>query len=143
MDGPGDSLGPRAALRGPVVKVLLVGIGGFVGSVARYLLSGYVQDRVAGPWPLGTLVVNVMGCFLIGTLSELADARAFLSPEARACAIVGVLGGFTTFSAFGNETMNLLRDGDWTLAGTNVLAHVVLAIGAVWAGRMVAHLIWR
>ena len=118
-------------------------MGGFVGSVARYWLSGFVQDRTAGTFPAGTLAVNIAGCFLIGVLSELADARAFLSPEARACLVVGILGGFTTFSAFGNETVNLLRDRDWVLAGSNVAAHLVLAIGAVWVGRGVAHLIWR
>lgn len=125
------------------MRVLLVGVGGFVGSIARYWLSGYVQDRTSGTFPFGTFAVNVLGCFLIGVLSELADARGFLSAEARACALVGLLGGFTTFSAFGNETINLLRDSDWVLAGTNVLAHVVLAIGAVWIGRTAAHLIWR
>jgi len=126
-----------------VAKVLLIGVGGFIGSIARYWLSGLVQERTAGTFPFGTLAVNVLGCLFIGVLSELADARAFLSAEARACAVVGILGGFTTFSAFGNETVNLLRDRDWGLAGWNVMAHVALAIGAVWLGRTAAHLIWR
>jgi fluoride exporter len=126
-----------------VVKVLLVGMGGFVGSIARYWLSGFVQDRTAGTFPFGTLAVNLVGCFLIGVLSELADARTFMSAEARACAVIGVLGGFTTFSAFGNETINLIRDRDWALAGSNVVAHVVLALVAVWLGRTLAHLVWR
>lgn len=125
------------------MKVLLVGVGGFVGSIARYWLSGFVQDRTTGTFPFGTLAVNVLGCFIIGTLSQLADARAFLSAETRACVVIGLLGGFTTFSAFGNETINLLRDRDWLLAGWNVLAHVLLAIGAVWIGRSVAHSVWR
>jgi CrcB protein len=124
------------------MKVWLVGVGGFLGSVARYWLSGAVQDRTSGGFPSGTLAVNVLGCFLIGVVSELADAHGFLSAEARAAVIVGVLGGFTTFSAFGNETINLLREGDWWLAGSNVLAHVVVAIGAVWLGRTAAHLVW-
>jgi len=89
------------------------------------------------------LVVNVLGCFVIGALSEMAEARAFLSADARAFAMVGILGGFTTFSAFGNETVNLARDRDWVLAGANVMGHFVLAIGAVWVGRAAAHLIWR
>lgn len=124
-------------------KVLLVGIGGFLGSVARYLVSGFIQDRTGEIFPFGTLVVNVIGCFVIGALSELAEARAFLSPETRALMVVGVLGGFTTFSAFGNETVNLLRDGEWTFAVMNLLAHAALAIGAVWVGRTMAHAIWR
>lgn len=124
-------------------KVLLVGFGGFLGSIARYWLSGYVLDRTAGTFPWGTLAVNAIGCFVIGGLSELADAHALLSPDLRAFAVIGVLGGFTTFSAFGNETINLVRDRDWLVAGMNVMAHVVLAIGAVWAGRTAMHLLWR
>ncbi|HWQ70147.1 MAG TPA: fluoride efflux transporter CrcB [Patescibacteria group bacterium] len=124
-------------------KVLLVGIGGFLGSVARYLISGYVQDRMGEIFPFGTLAVNVIGCFVIGGLSELAEARAFLSPETRALIVIGVLGGFTTFSTFGNETVNLLRDGEWVFAAMNLLTHAVLAIGAVWVGRATAHAIWR
>ena len=126
-----------------MTKALLVGMGGFVGSVARYLLGGWVQDQTRGTFPYGTLTVNILGCFLIGALSELAEARAFLSPEQRAFIFVGVLGGFTTFSAFGNETMNLLREADWAPGLGNVLAHVVLALGAVWLGRAAAHWIWR
>lgn len=125
------------------MKVVLVGVGGFVGSVARYLISGVVQDRLGETFPWGTLAVNVVGCLLIGGLSELAEARAFLSPEGRALLLIGLLGGFTTFSAFGNETTNLLRDREWLFAGANLLAHVVLAIGAVWLGRATAHVIWR
>jgi fluoride exporter len=126
-----------------VTKVLLVGAGGFVGSIARYLLGGVVQDLTRGTFPYGTLAVNILGCFLIGGLSELADARAVLSPERRAFIIVGVLGGFTTFSAFGNETMSLLREADWPRSIANVLAHLIFAIGAVWLGRVVVHWIWR
>lgn len=125
------------------MRLLLVGAGGFLGSVARYLLSGYVQTRTSDAFPFGTLAVNVLGCFVIGALSEMADARAFLSADARAFAVVGILGGFTTFSAFGNETLNLARDRDWALAGANIMGNVVLAIGAVWLGRAAAHLIWR
>jgi CrcB protein len=126
-----------------VVKLLLVGIGGFVGSIARYALSGYVQDLTKGSFPAGTLAVNVLGCCLVGAISQLAEARGLLAPEMRALVVVGLLGGFTTFSAFGNETLNLLRDRDWMLATANVAAHIVLAIGAVWAGRTAAHLLWR
>ena len=124
-------------------KVVLIGIGGFLGSIARYLVSGYIQDRTGELFPFGTLAVNVIGCFVIGALSELAEARAFLSPETRALMVIGVLGGFTTFSAFGNETVNLLRDGEWAFAVMNLLTHAVLAIGAVWVGRATAHIIWR
>jgi CrcB protein len=126
-----------------VRHILLVGLGGFAGSIARYLLSGLVQQLANATFPLGTLAVNVLGCLLIGSLSELMEARAFLSPEGRALLVIGVLGGFTTFSAFGNETINLARDRDFALAALNVLAHVVVAVGAVWLGRVLAHWIWR
>jgi CrcB protein len=106
-------------------------------------MGGLVQERLGASFPFGTLAVNVAGCFLIGGLSELAEARAYLAPETRAFLIIGLLGGFTTFSAFGNETVNLLRDREWAFACVNVTAQVVLAIGAVWLGRSAAHAIWR
>ena len=124
-----------------MIKVLLVGLGGFVGSIARYGFGGLVQGRTGATFPFGTLAVNVLGCFVIGGLSELAETRGVLTPETRAFLVIGVLGGFTTFSAFGNETLNLLRERDVALAAANVLANVVLALVAVWLGRSAAHLI--
>ena len=125
-------------------KTLLIGVGGFVGAVLRYAVSGYVQ-RIANSieFPYGTLVVNLSGCFIIGVLSQLADARGMFTSESRAFMFVGVLGAYTTFSTFSNETMAFLRDGETLPALTNVGAHVVLGLGAVWAGRAVASLIWR
>ena len=125
-------------------KLLWVGLGGFAGSVLRYLVSGWAQQAsgtVSFPW--GTLAVNVLGCFAIGTLSYLADTRGILHPEARLFLIVGLLGGFTTFSAFGNETMNLVRDGENLLAAANAGASVILCLVSVWAGRAIAVAVWR
>jgi fluoride exporter len=127
-----------------VGKAILIGVGGFAGSVVRYLLSGYVQELLRNAtFPYGTLVVNLAGCFIIGLLAQLADARGVFTAESRALVFVGFLGGFTTFSTFSNETMNLLRDGEnlWALA--NVSAHVIFGLGAVWLGRTVAYLVWR
>ncbi len=129
--------------RGRNVKLLFVGLGGFAGSVLRYLISSWMQPAsgsVAFPW--GTLLVNVLGCFVIGTLSYLADVRGLLGPDARLFLIVGLLGGFTTFSAFGNETMNLLRDGENLVAAANIVTSVALCLAAVWAGRVLAIAIW-
>jgi CrcB protein len=126
-----------------VRAALFVGAGGFLGSVVRFAISGYVQHRTGLAFPFGTLAVNVLGCLLIGGLAELAETRAFLSPDARAFLVIGFLGGFTTYSTFGNETVNLLRDRDTALAALNVAAHLGLAIGAVWVGRLAAQLIWR
>lgn len=124
-------------------RIFLVGLGGFVGSVARYIASGYVQEwSMSIAFPYGTLAVNVIGCFVIGFLSHLADSRGIFTVETRVFVFVGILGGFTTFSTFGNETMNLWRDGESSYVLANVLGHVILGLGAVWLGRVVAFKIW-
>ncbi|MFN8387954.1 MAG: fluoride efflux transporter CrcB [Anaerolineales bacterium] len=123
--------------------VLIVGVGGFIGSVLRYLLSGYVQQLSKSIFPFGTLAVNVIGCFVIGFLAQLAENRGVFSSEARAFIFIGILGGFTTFSSFGNETLNLARDGQLLSAFANVGLNVILGLIAVWLGRTVSYLIWR
>ena len=107
-------------------QALLVGCGGFLGTVLRYAIT-----RIPMGWsfPLSTLVVNVAGCFALGILAGLRVPEG-----ARAFVFVGVLGGFTTFSAFGNETFLLLRDGRWPVAVLNVALQLGLGIGGVWAG---------
>lgn len=125
-------------------KVLLVGAGGFIGSVLRYVIGGLVQSAVpTSTFPYGTLVVNATGCFSIGLVSQLIEVQGALGPGARAFLVVGLLGGYTTFSAFGNETVNLMRDGQRVTAGMNIGGQIVLALCAVWLGRLTAHLIWR
>ena len=125
-------------------KYLFVGTGGFVGAVLRYWLSSTVQQLSnSALFPVGTLVVNVLGCLVIGFLSELAEEHGLFTAEARAFVFIGILGGFTTFSTFSNETMNLLRNGQNTLAFGNAAGHLILGLGAVWAGRTLAYLIWR
>ena len=127
-----------------MTKLLLIGAGGFIGSVLRYLVGGAAQALSQSiAFPYGTLAVNILGCFFIGLLSELADVRGLIGAETRAFLIVGILGGFTTFSAFGNETMNLIRDGEAALALMNVGAQVLLGLGAVWLGYTLAYVIWR
>ncbi len=125
-------------------KLLLIGSGGFLGSVLRYLVSGWVQ-RLSGSagFPYGTLAVNVVGCLVIGVLSWLADMRGLFTPEARVFAFVGLLGGFTTFSTFGNESLALFRDGENLSGLVYVGAHLLLGLGAVWAGRGLAAQLWR
>lgn len=97
----------------------------------------------ASTLPFGTLVVNVTGCFAIGCISQLVEGQSGFGPNARAILVVGILGGYTTFSAFGNETINLFRDGQRFAAGVNIGANIVLALVAVWLGRMTAQVIWR
>ena len=125
-------------------KLLLAGIGGFIGSTFRYAVTGFVQNWSRSiDFPYGTLTVNLIGCLAIGFLSQLAETRGVFTAETRTLIFIGVLGGFTTFSAFGNETMNLWRDGANFLAGANVAAHLVLCLGAVWLSRALAYQIWR
>jgi fluoride exporter len=125
-------------------KYLLVGTGGFVGAVLRYWVSGFIQQLSnSSLFPFGTLAVNFLGCLVIGFLSQLAEDYGAFTVESRTLVFVGVLGGFTTFSTFGNETMNLLRDSQNLLAFANIAGHLILGIGAVWLGRILAHVIWR
>lgn len=127
-----------------MIKLLLVGAGGFLGAVLRYLAGGAVQAlarSVSFPW--GTLVVNATGCLAIGVLSHLAEARGVIGAEQRLFLITGLLGGYTTFSAYGNETFLLLREGETALAAANALGQVALGLAAVWAGRALAHMLWR
>lgn len=126
------------------MKLLLIGAGGFCGSVARYLASGFVQDlsrTISFPW--GTFAVNVLGCLFVGFLSQLAEGRGFLTEASRGFLIIGFLGGFTTFSAFGNETFNLLREGQPLLSFGNAAGQLLACIAAVWLGRSLAFALWR
>ena len=127
-----------------MINLLWIGLGGFVGSVLRYLFSGFVQSALkSADFPYGTAAVNLTGCLLIGFLSQLAESQSAFTSEIRAFLFVGLLGGFTTFSTFGNEMMNLFWTGESPLAFLNLALHVVFGLGAVWLGRTFAYLIWR
>ncbi|MEW5830265.1 MAG: fluoride efflux transporter CrcB, partial [Chloroflexota bacterium] len=114
-------------------NIFIVGIGGFIGSVLRYLVSGWAQGLSRSlDFPYGTLTVNLAGCFVIGFLAQLAEARGVFTPEARLLVFIGLLGGFTTFSSFGNDTLNLARSGQMLNALVNVAANLVLGLLLVW-----------
>jgi len=118
-----------------LVNVLLVGCGGALGAVARYGVGGLVHRNPAlAGFPFGTLAVNLLGCLLIGLGAGLADARQAIGPEARLFLFVGVLGGFTTFSSFGYETVALLRDHEFLRAGLNAGLNVFAGLLLVWLG---------
>jgi CrcB protein len=123
-------------------KVLWAGIGGFLGSAARYILGGYVA-RVAQniPLPVGTLLINVVGCALLGFLAGLSEFRGMFSPETRVFLFIGILGGFTTYSTFGYETVQLLRDGQHGLSFLNIALQVVLGIGSTWTGLLLSRMV--
>lgn len=120
-------------------NLLLVGGGGFLGSIARYLLGGLVLHATGAPrFPLATLTVNVTGCLAIGVLGGFAERAHLFSPETRLFLITGFLGGYTTFSAFAYETFFLTREHAWVSAAANVLAQVAVGLAAVWIGYQMA-----
>ena len=120
---------------------LLVGLGGALGSVARHGLNHVIHQRsLSSTFPLGIFVINISGSILIGVLAGiLASGRTHLSYEIRTFLIVGVLGGFTTFSSFSLDTFALIRDGHVIQAALNVLGQVALSLLGVWAGYRIAH----
>lgn len=116
------------------MKILLViGAGGFLGSITRYALSQAVQSRFLSSFPFGTLTVNVIGCFLIGVVYALTD-RGSLGEEWRLFLATGILGGFTTFSAFSHETIAMLRDGQALEALAYVATSVLIGLAATYLG---------
>ena len=121
-----------------MIQLLIVGMGGFVGAVARWGTGGLIQ-RVAGEsFPAGTMAVNILGCFFLGLLMALVEVRESIPESMRLFIGIGLLGSFTTFSTFGNETLELLRSGSIHLALVNVIVSVVVGLGAVWLGRCLA-----
>lgn len=115
--------------------LLLVGLGGFLGSIARYRLGGFVtQWTLQHRFPYGTFVVNVLGCLVIGVLAGFAERHNAFHLEARLFLFTGLMGGFTTFSAFGLETVDLLKRGDVVTAVLYVGASVIVGVAAVWIG---------
>jgi CrcB protein len=122
-------------MRAMLLQSMLVGAGGFVGALARYSVSIVVlREFPAATFPYATLFVNLLGCLLMGLAAGLAETRNLLTPEARVFVMVGLLGGFTTFSALGFETFAMLRNDEYFRAMLNVSAQVVLGAGLVWAG---------
>jgi CrcB protein len=121
--------------------VILVALGGAIGSVARFKLSGYVlHHTIDWRFPAGTFAVNVIGCLAAGILVGLAEKYDFMSAETRLLVFTGILGGFTTFSAFGLETMFLLRRGEVLIAGANIFLSVAMGLAALWLGLGLASL---
>ena len=121
-----------------MLAYLWVAIGGALGSVSRFWLSGFVAERYGETFPWGTIVINVTGSFVIGIIAALAIPEGRLDSQSRAFAtqflMYGICGGYTTFSSFSLQTLNLLRDRAWVYAGGNVILSVVLCMIAVWLG---------
>jgi CrcB protein len=115
-------------------RIIVVGLGGFLGSVLRYLVSGWTHALLGERFPWGTLAVNVVGCFVLGGLAASAYEGEALGPSARLFLFIGVIGGFTTFSAFGYETVTLIEAGRGAAACLSMAANLGFGISAVWLG---------
>jgi fluoride exporter len=116
------------------VRLLLIAVGGAIGSVARSVLSTAVLRASGTLFPAGTFAVNFAGCVLFGAIAGAAEQRVQLAPELRAFLLVGVLGGFTTFSSYAFESFSLLRDGQFAAAAVNIVGQVIAALVGLWAG---------
>lgn len=123
-----------------MIRIAIVALGGALGAVARYLLGGWVAARWGSTFPVGTLVINVTGAFLLGVVATLTTDR-FSAPQARLLLGVGFLGAYTTFSTFTYETLQLLSEGSFSAAALNVAGSLVLGLLAVWLGVVVARLV--
>lgn len=118
----------------------LIAIGGALGSVARYWCSGAAAAVFGETFPWGTLIVNVLGSLVIGFFATITgpDGRIFAGTEVRQFVMIGLCGGYTTFSSFSIQTLNLMNDGEWLSAGLNIGASVILCLLAVWLGHVAA-----
>lgn len=116
------------------MQVILIAAGGALGSVCRYLLATAVQRYSSPFFPYGTFVVNVLGCLAFGVIMGAARQRFVLGPSERAFLLIGILGGFTTFSTFTYETFALLQDGELVRAFANAAGQLIVGLVALWAG---------
>lgn len=122
-------------------KLLWIALAGAAGTLSRYLLADLVQRHAGSAFPLGTLVVNTLGCFLFGFVFALAEVRYVISAETRIILLTGFMGAFTTFSTYAFESAGLLRDAEWVWGIVNLVSHVVLGLIAVFAGGILARIL--
>ena len=123
------------------MTVILVGVGGFLGAVARFVVDGWVSRSTAGSFPFGTLLVNLSGSFALGILFALAVEKAVLPSDIRAPVMIGFIGAYTTFSTLMLESWRLAEDGAMVAAALNIGGSVVLGLAAVFAGILVGRLV--
>ena len=124
-----------------MLKILAVAVGGSIGSVGRYLVSTWAAERFGAGFPYGTLIVNVVGCFIIGIFMTMTTERFIINPYWRLLITVGFVGGLTTFSSFSYETFRLLEDADMMMAFYNIALNLALGFFATWLGIGAARLI--
>lgn len=123
-----------------VTTYLWIALGSALGGIARYWCSGLVAERIGGTFPWGTLLVNVLGSFIIGFFATLTgpDGRLLVASDVRQFVMIGFCGGYTTFSSFSLQTLALARDGEWLQVAGNVVLSVVACLAAVWLGHVAA-----
>ena len=115
-------------------KTILIALAGLIGTLLRYWLSGVVARQYGETFPWGTMAVNLIGCFVTGAVFYLTEERFLVNPAVRSVILIGLLGGFTTFSSYGLQTFTLLRDGEFGLAALNIATSNVFGLLMVWAG---------
>ena len=117
-----------------------IAVGSALGGIARFFVSGVTAQLIGETFPWGTLIVNVTGSFIIGFFATLTgpDGRIFVGTTGRQFVMIGICGGYTTFSSFSLQTLNLMNDGEWFYVGGNIVGSVVLCLAAVWAGHILA-----
>ena len=123
-----------------MVAYLWIAIGSALGGIARFFVSGVTAQLIGETFPWGTLIVNVTGSFIIGFFATLTgpDGRVFVGTTGRQFVMIGICGGYPTFSSFSLQTLNLMNDGEWFYVGGNIVGSVVLCLAAVWAGHILA-----
>jgi fluoride exporter len=123
-----------------MVSYIWIALGGAIGTAGRYWLSGVIARSFGETFPWGTLIINVTGSFVIGFFAALTgpDGRLFVSSNARQFVMIGMCGGYTTFSSFSLQTLNLMNNGEWYRAVGNIGASVALCLIAVWVGAVLA-----
>ncbi|HTX22583.1 MAG TPA: fluoride efflux transporter CrcB [Candidatus Aquilonibacter sp.] len=126
-----------------MLNYVIVGVGSAAGGIARYWASGFVANRFGQSFPWGTLFVNVTGSFIIGFFATVTapEGRWLVGPRGRNFFMTGFCGGYTTFSSFSLQTLNLAQDNEWLYAGGNAAFNLVLCLTAVWAGHLLAEII--
>ena len=123
-----------------VKSLIIVGFGGFIGTIARFLISRYFQVNISSLFPWGTFIVNIVGCLLIGMIYGISEKGDFLNPEVRLFLTVGICGGFTTFSTFSNDAFLLLKQEEWIRFALYTSLSFFLGLLAVYAGRIITKL---
>src|SRR5262245_30920643 len=121
-------------------KIVLIGSAGLLGTLARYWISGWADERWGATFPIGTVIVNALGCLAIGFLFHATQEKYLVDPVIRTAVLVGFLGGFTTFSSFAIQTFNLLRDGEVLMASANILVSNIAGLILVWAGYTISRM---